>query len=87
MDNQTASKTKLMASTAAPAGPQNSAPNPGLPSKWDDRASFSVDELPEIFPISRAGAYAAIANGEISSIRIGRRIVIPRAVIERMLAA
>ena len=59
----------------------------GLPAKWDGRASFSVDELPEFFPISRAGAYAAVANGEIRSIRIGRRIVIPRAVIEQMLAA
>jgi len=59
----------------------------GLPPKWDGRATFSVDELPEIFPISRAGAYAAVAKGEIGSIRIGRRIVIPRAVIERMLTA
>jgi hypothetical protein len=62
-------------------------PSSLLPSKFDGRASFSVDELPEIFPISRAGAYEAVAKGEIGSIRIGRRIVIPRAVIERMLTA
>jgi hypothetical protein len=58
-----------------------------LPAKWDGRLTFTVDEFGEIFRISRAGAYAAVANGTVGSIRIGRRVLIPRPVIERMLTA
>jgi excisionase family DNA binding protein len=35
--------------------------------------------------ISRAFAYEAVRRGEIPSIRIGRRVLVPRAALERML--
>jgi hypothetical protein len=87
MGKTISSKSELLATAAAVPSPSATPSAGGLPAKWDGRASFSVDELPEIFPISRAGAYAAIAKGEINSIRIGRRVIIPRGVIEKMLAA
>ena len=35
--------------------------------------------------ISRATAYDAISRGEIPCIRIGRRILIPKVALERLL--
>jgi excisionase family DNA binding protein len=58
-----------------------------LPAKWQEYSTFTVDEFAEIFRLSRAASYAAVANGEVKSIRIGRRVIIPRGVIEKMLAA
>jgi excisionase family DNA binding protein len=61
---------------------QNGSP---LPVKWSGHATFTVEEVGEIFRLSRASAYAAVANGTIGSVRIGRRLMVPRAVIERLL--
>jgi excisionase family DNA binding protein len=58
-----------------------------LPAKWRDRATFSVEEFAEIFGLSRNSAYAAAGNGTVTAVRIGRRLIIPRAAIERLLAA
>jgi excisionase family DNA binding protein len=46
---------------------------------------MSVDEIAFELGISRNAAYAAVRNGEIPSIRIGKRIIIPRAAFERLL--
>jgi excisionase family DNA binding protein len=51
-----------------------------------ERATFDVDEAAKILGLSRNAAYAAVAAGQLPAIRLGRRIVIPRAVLERMLA-
>ena len=37
--------------------------------------------------ISRAFAYEAVNKGEVPSIRIGRRILVPKVALERMLGA
>jgi excisionase family DNA binding protein len=58
-----------------------------LPAKWNDRATFSVEEFAEIFGLSRTSAYVATNNGTVGTVRIGRRLIIPRAAIERLLAA
>jgi excisionase family DNA binding protein len=44
----------------------------------------SVDELAGELGISRASTYKALHNGEIPSIRIGKRFVIPRAAIREL---
>jgi excisionase family DNA binding protein len=46
---------------------------------------MQVDELPKVLGISRASVYEAVKNGDIPSIHIGRRIVIPTAAVRRML--
>jgi excisionase family DNA binding protein len=56
-----------------------------LAEKWRGHSTFSVEEFAEIFGLSRTAAYAAIAKGFVSSVRIGRRIMIPRLTIERLL--
>lgn len=46
-----------------------------------------VSEVQERLRLSRNGVYDAIARGEIPSIRFGRRILVPRAALERLIAS
>jgi len=45
-----------------------------------------VTEAATILGISRTTAYECVNNGSIPSIRLGRRIVIPRAIFDELLA-
>jgi excisionase family DNA binding protein len=54
--------------------------------KSEAKPTLSVDEAAEILGICRTSAYAAIARGEIPSIRINRRIVIPTAAFRKLLS-
>jgi excisionase family DNA binding protein len=45
----------------------------------------SVDRLAEELGICRRKAYEGLRNGEIPSIRLGKRFVLPRAAIEAWL--
>jgi excisionase family DNA binding protein len=46
---------------------------------------YSVREVAKILRISISSAYAAIANGQIPSVRIGGRLLISHAILVRML--
>jgi excisionase family DNA binding protein len=46
---------------------------------------FTVGEVARILRIGRISAYQAIGRGDVPSIRIGRRILIPRMALEQML--
>ena len=48
---------------------------------------LTVEEAGKFCRLSRNSMYAAIARGELPSIRVGRRILIPRAALVRLLAA
>jgi hypothetical protein len=50
------------------------------------RATYDIDETSKILGISRNATYAAAAAKLIATIRLGRRIVVPKAALERMLA-
>ena len=49
------------------------------------RSTLTVEEAAEILGLSRAFAYEAVTRGEIPSIRIGRRILVPKVALERLL--
>ena len=49
------------------------------------RATLTIDEAAGILGICRNAAYEAAHKGEIPSIRIGRRLLVPRVAFERML--
>jgi len=51
-----------------------------------DRLTFTVDETRRKLGLSRGLIYQAIREGQIPSLRIGRRILIPRAALEKLLA-
>lgn len=55
--------------------------NTGSPAK----ATLTIDETAERLGIGRSSAYQAAKAGEIPTIRIGRRILVPAAALERML--
>jgi len=57
----------------------------GAVSATSDRLTLTVEEAAATLGISRAFAYEAVRRGEIPSIRIGRRVLVPRAALERML--
>ena len=52
-----------------------------------ERLVLSVDETAYLLNISRSLAYELIARGELPALRLGRRIVIPRATLEELLDA
>ena len=51
-----------------------------------DRRTFTVREAAQVLGIGRDATYAAVQAGTIPSIRVGRRIVIPREAIGCILA-
>ena len=46
---------------------------------------MTVEETGEALGIGRTTAYEGVRTGEIPSLRIGRRIVVPTAEVRRML--
>ncbi len=50
-----------------------------------DSLTITVDELAQILRISRGAAYGAVNKGQIPSIRIGKRLLIPVAQLNRLL--
>ncbi len=50
-----------------------------------DRLTYTVTEAAALLGISRTTAYACVRRGEIPSLTLGRRVVISRVVLERML--
>ncbi|MCH9000580.1 MAG: helix-turn-helix domain-containing protein [Proteobacteria bacterium] len=50
-----------------------------------EAVTMSVPEAGRRLGIGRNAAYEAAARGEIPMIRIGRRMLVPRAAFERML--
>jgi excisionase family DNA binding protein len=48
--------------------------------------AYTVEEAARLLRIGRNHGYEAVASGAIPSIRIGKRILVPRVALERMLA-
>ncbi len=49
------------------------------------KLALSVEEARHMLGLSRSLMYEAIRNGQIPSIRIRRRILIPRVALQRLL--
>jgi Helix-turn-helix domain len=58
-----------------------------LAAKWDDRDVFTIEEAGEILLISRGSAYLAAKTGDLPVISVGRRRIVPRLALERLLGA
>jgi excisionase family DNA binding protein len=50
-----------------------------------DRLTMSVTEAAVLLGVSRNSAFEAARRGELPVIRIGRRLLVPRAALERLL--
>ena len=51
-----------------------------------EKIVYTVDEAALILQISRPSAFRGIKSGEIPHIRIGRRILVPVAALQKLLA-
>ena len=49
------------------------------------KMTYTVEEVAKLLGIGRNQAYEGVARNEIPSIRIGRRLLVPRAALERLL--
>jgi excisionase family DNA binding protein len=47
--------------------------------------TLTVEETSRLLRLSRGATYEAVRRGQLPSIRIGRRILIPRAALEKLL--
>ena len=50
-----------------------------------ERIVYTVTEAAEILGISRPTAFQGVERGEIPHIRVGRRILIPKAALDKLL--
>lgn len=51
----------------------------------DQRSTLSVEETAKILGIGRNLAYDRVKTGEIPVIKIGRRLLVPRRALEKLL--
>lgn len=52
----------------------------------NERLTYTVEEVASLLGVSRSAAYQAVRTGELPSIRLGQRIIIPKKKIEEMMA-
>ena len=52
-----------------------------------EKLTLTVDETAKCLGIGRNSAYEAIAKGEIPVVKIGKRLLVPKAALEKLLAA
>lgn len=50
-----------------------------------DPKTYKVAEAAKLLGIGRNGAYEAIARGDLPAIRLGKRLVVAKATLDRML--
>ena len=54
--------------------------------KQENKLTYSVIEMAELLGIGRSKAYELVRSGTVPSLRLGRRIVIPKLALSRFLA-
>ena len=50
-----------------------------------ERSTMTVEEAARVLGISRSSAYECVRRGELRAVRLGRRLVVPRLVVEQLL--
>ena len=53
----------------------------------ETRQTVTVEEAAKLLGIGRGSAYEAVRRGELPAIRLGKRLVVPRAALDRLLAS
>ena len=51
----------------------------------NERLTVTVEEAGRMLGIGRGLAYEAANRGEIPTVRVGKRLLVPRAALERLL--
>lgn len=61
-------------------------PAPSLPPRAEAIGTYTMAEVSRLLRIGRSSVYEAARTGVFPTIRIGNRIVAPKAAIDRMLS-
>ena len=56
-----------------------------LPDEFAGRTTLTVEETAKVIGISRASAYAAVKDRTLPAVKIGRRLLVARAALEKFL--
>jgi excisionase family DNA binding protein len=51
----------------------------------DERLTYTVEEAGRLLGVGRDSAYEAVRSGDIPSVRIGRRLLVPRCALLALL--
>lgn len=51
----------------------------------EQRQTMTIEEAAQALGISRGSAYEGARRGDIPTVRVGRRLLVPRAALERLL--
>jgi excisionase family DNA binding protein len=51
-----------------------------------ERQTLKIEEAAKVLGISRNTAYDAVKSGQLPTVKIGRRFLVPKAALDRMLA-
>ena len=78
MNSPTAKKSEFPPA-ARPAPPDRRSNDP-------QRLTLSVEEAGRILGISRGAAYARAEDGSLPTIRLGKRLLVPKRALDKMLA-
>lgn len=60
-------------------------PNRVAVGEQPERLTYTIEEAARLLGISRGSAYEAVRRGELPVLKIGKRLLVPRAVLERIL--
>jgi excisionase family DNA binding protein len=60
-------------------------PTPSAQLSDSQRQTLSVEEAGKILGISRGSAYAYAKDGSLPTIRLGSRLLVPKAALDKML--
>jgi excisionase family DNA binding protein len=53
----------------------------------DQRLTYTVAEAGQLLGVSRGSAYQAARAGQLPTVRIGRRLLVPRHALEQLVGA
>lgn len=51
-----------------------------------EKLTYDIEEAGRLLGLSRPSAYLAAKRGQIPTLRLGHRLVVPKAALEKMLA-
>lgn len=58
----------------------------GIMNPSEERKTYGVEEAGRLLGIGRNQAYEAAKRGDIPTIKIGKRILVPKAALDRLLS-
>lgn len=71
---------------SSPSQGEDTAPDVAVHRTTSEPKILTVEEAGRELGISRGLAYEGVRTGAIPSVRIGRRLLVPRAALDRLLA-